>query len=219
MSGDADRTAVGKIGRMPADVRREVSRRLADHESASAIIAWLDGLHEARTVLDEMFDGARVSPQNLSEWKKNPEYLRYCRRREDVAAARAHSEFALDIAKASGGISAGSIAVLGGKILQMLEGAEPDAAAAVVKEVIKLRAREQKDVDLSLKKRVIDQNERKLQLAEKQFQLRACELFMDRYEDKKVRDILDGKEAKSVKLDQLRLTLFGEAPENLEYQT
>lgn len=217
MSGDADRTAVGKIGRMPADVRREVSRRLADHESASAIIAWLDGLHEARTVLDEMFDGARVSPQNLSEWKKNPEYLRYCRRREDVAAARAHSEFALDIAKASGGISAGSIAVLGGKILQMLEGAEPDAAAAVVKEVIKLRAREQKDVDLSLKKRVIDQNERKLQLAEKQFQLRACELFMDRYEDKKVRDILDGKEAKSVKLDQLRTALFGEKPENLEY--
>jgi len=217
MSGEADRTAVGKIGRMPADIRREVSRKLADHESAAGVIAWLEGLPEARAVLDEMFDGARVSPQNLSEWKKNPEHVRFCRRREDVAAARAHSEFALDIAKASGGISAGSIAVLGGKILEMLEAAEPDAAGAIVKEVIKLRAREQKDTDLALKKRVIDQNERRLQLAEKQFQLRACELFMDRYEDKKVREILDGKGAKNVKLDQLRLALFGSKPENLEY--
>lgn len=217
MSEQADRTAVGKIGRMPAEIRREVCRRLADNETATSVIAWLETQPAARAVLDEQFDGAKVLPQNISEWKKNPEFVRFVQQRERVAETKGFCEFSLEMAKAGGGVSSGSIAVIGGKILQMLEEAEPETAAALITSVSKLRQREQKDLDIDIKKRVLAQNERKLALAEKQFQLRACELFMDRYEDKRVKDILDGKETKSVKLDQLRLALFGEQPAGLDF--
>lgn len=217
MSESADRTAVGKIGRMPADIRREVCRRLADNETASSVIGWLESDPRARAVLDEQFDGAKVIPQNLSEWKKNPEFERFVRQREEVANARVYSDFALELAKASGGVSAGSIAVIGGKIMQLLETADPDMAKALIADVSKLRAREQEDAKQALRKRVVEQNDRKLALAEKQFQMRACELFMDRYEDQKIRNILDSKETKSVKMDQLRLALFGAQPEALDF--
>lgn len=218
MSESADRTAVGKIGRMPAELRREVCRRLADNETAASVIDWLEKDPRARAVLDEQFDGAKVIPQNLSEWKKNPEFERFVRQREEVANARVYSDFALELAKASGGVSAGSIAVIGGKIMQLLETADPEMAKALIADVSRLRAREQEDAKQALRKRVVEQNDRKLALAEKQFQMRACELFMDRYEDNKIRTIMDSKETKSVKMDQLRLALFGAQPEALDFE-
>lgn len=216
MSEQADRTAVGKIGRMPADIRREVCRRLADNETAQSVIDWLEMQPAARAALDDHFDGAKVLPQNLSEWKRNPEYVRFCKQREDVASARAYTDFALELAQASGGVSAGAVAVIGGKILQLLETAEPAEAKALISDVSRLRAREQEDAKQALRKRVVEQNDRKLQLAEKQFQIRACELFVEWSEDKRAREIVEGKGTKSFKVDQLRLALFGEQPENLE---
>ena len=193
MNESADRTAVGKIGRMPADVRREVSRRLADNETAGSVIAYLESVPAAIQTLNEYFDGARVLPQNLSEWKRNPEYQRFCRQREDVARARAYSEYAVDMAKASGGISAGSVAVLGGKILEMLESAEPSVAADLIDQVTRLRAREQKDAELDLKKRAQKQKDRALNLAEAQFEVRTCEIFLKWYDDKRVAEIKIGR--------------------------
>jgi galactokinase/mevalonate kinase-like predicted kinase len=99
----------------------------------------------------------------------------------------------------------------------MLEEAEPEAAAALITSVSKLRQREQKDQDIAIKKWVLEQNSLKLALEKQQFRMRACELFMERYEDKRVKAILDGKETRSVKLDQLSLALFGEKPEGLEF--
>jgi hypothetical protein len=202
---------------MPADIRREVCRRLADNEPAASVIAWIEETPAARAVLDEQFDGARVLPQNLSEWKKNPEFARFVRQREEVASARAQSEFALEIAKAAGGVSAGSIAILGGKILQMLEGADPDAASSLIKEVIKLRAREQKDDEIALKKRAAAHNERKIVLAEAQFRAKTAELFLEWHNDKRVQEIVNGTAEKTVKLDGLQKVLFGEKPEGLEF--
>lgn len=218
MSEGADRTAVGKIGRMPADIRREVCRRLADNETAASVIAWLEQQQSARISLDENFDGAKVLPQNLSEWKRNPEFARYCKQRDDVANAKGYCEFSLDMAKASGGINSGSVAVIGGKILQMLEDADPAAANALVDSVNKLRAREQKDADLALKTRKADQADRALALAEGQFQARTCEVFLKWYEDKRVKDIMAQKAEKPVIIANLRKAFFGDKPKDLEYK-
>lgn len=202
---------------MPADIRREVCRRLSDNETAQSIIDWLDKQPAARQILDDQFDGAKVLPQNISEWKRNPEFARFLAQRDSIANTKALAEFSVDLARSAGGIGAGAVALLGGKIMQALESADAAAVDDLTCTVAKLRQREQKDVDLDIKKRVLDQNERKLALAEKQFQLRACELFASRYEDQKIKDIMDGKESKSVKIDQLRLALFGEKPEGLDY--
>lgn len=218
MSAPADRTAVGKIGRMPAEIRREVCRRLADNETAASVIEWLDKQPAARAVLDEQFDGAKVLPQNLSEWKRNPEFQRFVKQREDIAQAKGYCEFAVDMASAAGGISSGSVAVIGGKILQMLESAEPETALALIEGVNMLRAREQKDADLALKKRKADQTDRALSLAEEQFQARTCEIFLKWYEDKRVKDIMAQKAEKPVIISNLRKAFFGEKPKDLEYK-
>lgn len=217
MSEQADRTAVGKIGRMPADIRREVCRRLADNETAQSVIDWLDTQPAARAILDDQFDGAKVLPQNLSEWKRNPEYVRFTTQREEIAKTKGYCEFSIDIAKAGGSISSGSVAVLGGKILQMLENAEPEAAALLIGQVTKLRAREQKDAEIALRKQVANQRDRALDLADKQFQVKTAEIFVKWYEDKRVADIMSGKDANPVKIDKLRKAFFGEKPEGLVF--
>lgn len=218
MSEQADRTAVGKIGRMPADIRREVCRRLADNETAQSVIDWLDKQQSARAVLDDQFDGAKVLPQNLSEWKKNPEFIRFFSQREKVAETKGYCEFSLDMAKAAGGINSGSVAVIGGKILQMLETADEDTALALVKGVDALRKREQEDAKQALRKRIVDQNDRKLSLAEDQFQARTCDIFLKWYEDKRVKDIMAQKAEKPVIIANLRKAFFGEKPKDLEYK-
>lgn len=218
MSGETDRTAVGKIGRMPADIRREVCRRLADNETAASVIAWLESQKAARDVLDDQFDGAKVLPQNLSEWKRNPEFQRFVKQREDIAQAKGYCEFSLGMAKAAGGINSGSVAVIGGKILEMLETADPDTALALVKGVDALRKREQEDAKQALRKRIADQNDRKLALAEEQFQARTCEIFLKWYEDKRVKDIMAQKAEKPVVIANLRKAFFGDKPKDLEYK-
>ena len=216
MSDQADRTAVGKIGRMPADIRREVCRRLADNETAQSVIDWLEKQPSARAALDEKFDGAKVLPQNLSEWKRNPEYVRFCRQREDVEQTKGYCEFSIDMAKAAGGISSGSVAVIGGKILQMLEGADPEAATLLVKQVGALRALEQRDAEIALKQKKSEQTDRALDLAESQFQVRTAQVFAKWYDDKRVKEIMAGKDSEPVKVDKLRVALFGEKPSDLE---
>jgi hypothetical protein len=203
---------------MPADIRREVCRRLADNETAQSVIEWLETQPAARAVLDEQFDGAKVLPQNLSEWKRNPEFVRFVKQRDDVANAKGYCEFSLDMAKAGGGINSGSVAVIGGKILQMLEDAEPETALALVKGVDSLRKREQEDAKQALRKRVVDQNDRKLSLAEDQFQARTCEIFLKWYEDIRVKDIMAQKAEKPVIISNLRKAFFGEKPKDLQYK-
>lgn len=217
MSEQADRTAVGKIGRMPADIRREVSRRLADNETAQSVIDWIETQTSARNVLDEQFDGAKVLPQNLSEWKKNPEYQRYVQQLEQIAHTKGLAEFSLSLAREAGGINAGAVAVIGGKIMQMLETGEAEATDALINSVSRLRSREQEDAKQALRKRVVDQNDRKLQLAEKQFQTRTCELFLKWYDDKRVKEIVEGKASTSVKMESLKAALFGQQPDDLEF--
>jgi hypothetical protein len=61
---------VGKIGRLPLDLRDEVCRRLADNQPSEKILAWLNGLPQVKKILDEQFGGELVSARNLSNWRQ-----------------------------------------------------------------------------------------------------------------------------------------------------
>ena len=61
---------VGKIARLPQELREQLNRRLADGEPGGSLLRWLNGLPEAREVLAALFDGAVITKQNLSEWRK-----------------------------------------------------------------------------------------------------------------------------------------------------
>jgi hypothetical protein len=61
---------VGKIARLPAAIRDEVNRRLFDGQPGHKILAWLNAQPVTRETLLELANcGARVTAQNLSQWR------------------------------------------------------------------------------------------------------------------------------------------------------
>ena len=59
----------GKIARLPADLRHQLNRRLADAEPGDSLLNWLNALPEVQAILATQFHGAPISKQNLSEWR------------------------------------------------------------------------------------------------------------------------------------------------------
>ncbi len=62
-------TRIGKIARLPHELREQLNRRLQDGEPGAELVGWLNELPEVQTVLAEHFAGRPITEQNLSEWK------------------------------------------------------------------------------------------------------------------------------------------------------
>ncbi len=202
-----DPTRTGKIARCPPEIRDEVCRRLHDGQPASKILPWLNAQPEVLRVLDEYFREEPVTPQNLSEWRAGG-YADWLRRRERVAQIGQLATYAAKLGEAAGGsITDGSAAILGGRILEKLEDENADLGE-LAKALVPLRATELEARKARQRDRLLDQKERTLQLAEKQFQLRFCEKFIEWAEDKRALEIATGKAKKPVKMEQLRQLLF-----------
>jgi len=60
----------GKIARLPRSIRDQLNVRLDDGQDADQILPWLNDLPEVREVLARHFNGASISPQNLSAWRQ-----------------------------------------------------------------------------------------------------------------------------------------------------
>ncbi len=63
-------TRIGKIARLPHELREELNRRLQDGEPGAELVGWLNDQPEVQTVLAEHFAGRPITEQNLSEWKQ-----------------------------------------------------------------------------------------------------------------------------------------------------
>ena len=63
-------TRNGKIARMPVTVRDELNLRMENGQEGAQLLAWLNGLPAVRETLQASFEGARISKQNLSEWRQ-----------------------------------------------------------------------------------------------------------------------------------------------------
>jgi len=77
-----NRTRIGKIARLPNDVREKLNRRLLDGEEGQKLLDWLNGLSQTRRVLSAQFGGRPISKQNLSEWNQGG-YRDWLRAEED----------------------------------------------------------------------------------------------------------------------------------------
>lgn len=207
---------VGKIGRLPAALRREVCRRLSDHEPASKIISWLKDQPHAIEIWAEHFSGAQATPQNISEFKKSAEYRQWIKNAEDVDAARGKMEWSVKMAQAAGGISQGAVAALGGAIHDLIEnGADAETVGDLVKMATALRVAEQNDTRLALMRRRAEQIDRQIALDEVRVRRQTAELFLAWFADRQARDIASGKADKSVKVDSLVKLFFGDRPADL----
>lgn len=61
---------LGKISRLPQNLRDELNQRLADAQPAETILSWLNALPEVQQLLKEHFEGIPISEANLSEYRK-----------------------------------------------------------------------------------------------------------------------------------------------------
>jgi hypothetical protein len=200
----------GKIASFPLAIREEVNRRLLDGHPGSKILPWLNGLADVLQVLDERFGEEPVTPQNLSEWRQGG-YEEWLQRREQVQRLGELAKFASELGQAAGGnLTDGSAAIIGGKILERLETAESDEIGELTKALVALRGTDLEARKAQQRERLLDQKQRLVELSEKQFQLRSADLFLKWYEDRRAAEIAEGKAKRDVKIEQLRLLMFGE---------
>jgi len=64
------KTRIGKIARLPLEIREQLNHRLQNGETGSAILNWLNQLPATAGVLAEQFDAQPINKQNLSDWRQ-----------------------------------------------------------------------------------------------------------------------------------------------------
>ena len=60
---------LGKISRLPAELRNEVCRKLYDGVSSADILCELNAKPEVKKILTRYFNGEEISAQNLTAFK------------------------------------------------------------------------------------------------------------------------------------------------------
>lgn len=226
MPDDLPTTSTGKIARLPVRIREDVCRRLRDGQSEGQILPWLNALPEVQAILKAQYEGVAISPQNLSAWRGGG-FQKWLKQQENIESTKERARFSLELAKASGGnLSEGALAQLTGEIMEMVEevsalrkaGGEinPKALAVINKSLVAARAKELDTLNHNLNLKRLDQKDRELAISEAKFEIEACNKFLEWAEDKRARAITESSERKDVKMEQLRLLLFGRKPEKKE---
>jgi hypothetical protein len=96
-------TRLGKIARLPREIREELNVRLQNGEVGRLLVEWLNGLPAAQAVLKATFEGRPISEQNLSEWKQGG-YEDWVRHQENCAYAAMLAEMSGDLEEVAGKI-------------------------------------------------------------------------------------------------------------------
>lgn len=208
--------AIGKIAQLPAKTREALNRRLHDGQPASVVLPWLNALPEVTSLLAERFNSEPVSEQNLSLWR-NGGFQRWLEQSAEIEQTKHLAEFSVELAEAAGlGISKASVALAAGRILSRLQSAgdetELDELLGLSRAAKELHSADVAAATLDLNERKAGQKDKELDLQERQYQLRFLDAFITHANNKRAHDIATGTATKEVKMEQLRLLLFGAAP-------
>ena len=84
-------THIGKIGRLPQNIRHFLGRRLENGIPNKELVKWLNESEEVQDVLKHWFGGRAITEQNLSEWKHSG-HVEWLRREERRALALRFTE-------------------------------------------------------------------------------------------------------------------------------
>jgi hypothetical protein len=115
------RALVGKIARLPRDIREELNRRLDDGQPGPVILPWVNGLPAVKAVLGELFRGAPINKKNLSEWRRKG-FQWWLENQESEDETRLLLEEAKNFFDATGGMLArGTASIAATKILKILQ--------------------------------------------------------------------------------------------------
>ncbi len=89
---------VGKIARLPEQIREQINLRLENGEEGRDVVTWLNSLDEVKGILAEKFEGRPINDGNLSEWKLGG-FRDWQERRNALAEARRVMAEGLELAE------------------------------------------------------------------------------------------------------------------------
>jgi hypothetical protein len=96
-------TRLGKVARLPREIREQLNVRLSNGEVGRQLVEWLNSLPETQAMLAAQFAGRPINEQNLTEWKQGG-YEEWLRHQEDCTSARILTEHASELEKEAGEI-------------------------------------------------------------------------------------------------------------------
>lgn len=96
------RTRIGKIARLPLDVRNDLNQRLQDGKSGKAILAWLNRQKIGEDIWYQGGVGVNISEQNLSNWRAGG-YQDWLQQQEALDFVRLMAEEAGELGAAADG--------------------------------------------------------------------------------------------------------------------
>jgi hypothetical protein len=84
---------IGKIARLPHDIREQLNRRLQEGQSGPEILSWVNELPQCRQMLAQKFGGRPIDDGNLSEWRHGgyEEWLWHEDRRDHLGSVFEHT--------------------------------------------------------------------------------------------------------------------------------
>lgn len=230
----------GKIASLPAKIRDELCRRMHDGERGPVLLPWLNALPEVLTVLDREWGEEPITASNLSDWR-NGGFQDYLRKLEAVERTKILADYCRKVGEAGASEFGLPAALSGGMMMEVMESFDPTMLKALlmqkpgkVMEMMnsmaslqmaqaKLIAAKSGEAAVQQRERALQQredqlglNERRVKLAENEFQRKTCELFIDWSKDEEARQIASNTGTpKAVRIDKLMKRMFGERPAGL----
>lgn len=193
------RARVGKVARLPVNIREEINSQLLDGKSGPQIISWL----KTRDVTD-------ITVQNLSEWRQGG-YQDWLKSSTQMDRIRERAELSLRMAQAAGGSLGESMVMrLAGKIDERIDALSDDDLKTIRPVLDTILFAEK----LKLEKRKVEQRSEVIEITRQKFQRDTAEIFVKWSEDEEIKAILKSKGDKEVKMDLLVKRIWGDRPES-----
>jgi hypothetical protein len=208
---------LGKISRLPAEIRNEVCLRLHNGETSATILPWINALPETAHIVAEYFDGMPITPQNLSEWKSG-EFNKWLSRREKISNLKELSRFAAKLSESGGNLASGSAAIIAGKILEIIDElnidtSDPEKLAQLARAITSLQSGELAAQKLRNENIKLKHDADRLKIEKQKFRRETAELFIKWAADERAKEIALSGEEKSVKMDKLLKLMYGDVAE------
>jgi hypothetical protein len=187
--------AVGKVARLPYEVREELCRRMRDGQQYRDLADWLVGAAP----------GASISAQNLSNWKHGG-YKEWESKQAHLDAIRRRAE---DVRRE---LEAGGFSVLDKAIYELadklsdtdMDAGKAAAAIAALKNAVTQGERSRVD---ALRASIAQEQAK---LSRDKFRRETCELFLRWYSDARAREIADSPASNEEKIKAIHGLYFAD---------
>lgn len=215
----------GKIACLPRTVREELNQRLHDGQTGVQILPWLNEAAKTHLATNPRWGAdTTINDNALSNWR-NGGYVDWCRDLAKLDVIERKVDLAARIASISGGdIFSASGQVAAGDLLELFDsdgtvtGGADDGAEVQGPDKIGLALAVAKLLDASAKKQAAGIMAEKLGLSRSKLKLewqKFAGTFVNWYDDKRARDIMDKSGSSRAEKIAALADLFGEMPDGI----